>query len=379
MSKPLLPYSDDQIAEYKKELDIVASLSNLFSESSAPMIYYRATENIYCRAFSATNVSRSDCTADALFDFRTGIGIKTFLDRVGGSYQKIAEFNKQAPLYRSLSGRDLIVKIAELRNERIDFTMRNYGLKNMIYHCILRDEGGKIKVFEEPMHRIDIDNIVITALESNKCMFTDGIELYEFYFSKSTLFKHFSCNDDGFLSFKVDILPDPMDALNKLADVLIADSKVGFAIPVPRYPELIVPLYSENKKRGRFVAERSGLNQWNANGRTRNENEVYIPFPKWLREANPDFFPPRYEPWDLKLPNGETISMAVCQQDGKALMSNPNKDLGRWILRDVLKLTPGQIVTYDDLLALGIDSLVFRKHGDGSYDCDFIDNNLYLE
>lgn len=375
MSKPLLPYSDDQVAEYKKELDIVASLSNLFSENPAPMIYYRATENIYCRAFSATNVSRSDCTADALFDYKTGVGIKTFLDRSGGSYQKIAEFNKQAPLYRDLSGLDLILKIAELRNERIDFTMRNYGLKNMIYHCILRDESGRIKVFEEPMHRIDVNNIRITSLESNKCMFTDGIELYEFYYSKSTLFKHFDCSDDGFLSFKVNILPDPMDALSKLSDLLVSDSRVGFAIPVPRYPELIIPLYSENKKAGRFVAPRSGLNQWNANGRARNENEVYIPFPKWLREEHPDFFPPRYEPWDLKLPNGDTISMTVCQQDGKALMSNPNKDLGKWILRDVLKLSPGQLITYEDLLAIGIDSVVFRKHNDGTYDCDFIDNN----
>lgn len=67
-----------------------------------------------------------------------------------------------------------------------------------------------------------------------------------------------------------------MDALSKLADLLNADSKVGFAAPVPRYPALIVPLYSENKKNGRFVAERSGLNQWNAKGRARNENEVYI-------------------------------------------------------------------------------------------------------
>ena len=78
MSKALLNYSDEQIEEYKKELDIVASLSNLFSDNSAPMIYYRATENIYCRAFKALNVSRSDCTADAIFDFKTGVGIKTF-------------------------------------------------------------------------------------------------------------------------------------------------------------------------------------------------------------------------------------------------------------------------------------------------------------
>lgn len=378
MSKALLNYSDEQIEEYKKELDIVASLSNLFSDNSAPMIYYRATENIYCRAFRALNVSRSDCTADAIFDFKTGVGIKTFLDKKGGSYQKIAEFNKQAPLYRALTGEDLIRKIAQLRNDRIDFTVRNYGLKAMIYHCILRNDDGSISVYEEPMHRINIENIKIQSLESNKCTFTDGIEEYEFYFSKSTLFKYFNLHEP-FLVFKVNILPDPMDALVKLAQTMTPGSGVGYAIPKETFPSLIIPLYSENKTRGRFVAERSGLNQWNANGRPRNQDEVYIPFPKHIRQTNEDFFPARYVSWDLKLPNNEIISMAVCQSDGKALMSNPNKALGKWLLRSVLKLNYGYVVTYDDLLALGIDSLIFRKHSDGTYDCDFIDNSLLEE
>lgn len=373
MNKPILPYTIDQISEYQKELSIVGSLSNLFSNSTAPMIYYRATENIYCRSFSAKNVSRSDCTADAIFNFETGIGIKTFLHQDGGSYQKIAEFNKQAPLYRDLSGLDLIRKIAQLRNDRIDFTMRNYGLKSMIYHCILRDNDGFVKIYEEPMHSIDIDKIVITGTYDNKCVFTDGIEQYEFYFPKSTLFKRFAKND-YFLSFKVVILSDPMDALSELVKLLPESNENCVKKSALVYPEMVIPLYSVNRKDGNFVAERSGLNQWNANGRARNENEVYIPFSKQLRTSNPTFFPPRYKPWNLKLPNGEVISMTVCQADGKALMSNPNKALGKWLLRDVLKLKVGQIVTYEDLLKIGVDSLVFRKYPDGTYDCDFIDN-----
>ncbi len=378
MNKPLLPYSDEQISEYQKELEIVASLSNLYSDSTAPMIYYRATENIYCRAFTANNVSRSDCTADAIFGLTTGVGIKTFLERDGGSYQKIAEFNKQAPLYRSLSGDKLIHKIAELRNERIDFTMRNYGLKRMIYHCILRSENGDLKIFEEPMHHIDIENISIIETTSNKCLFTDGVEEYEFYFSKSTLFKHFQGNNP-FLTFKVEILSDPMEALGKLMGILQEQAQNKPKSTATHYPELIVPLYSENKTKGRFVAERSGLNQWNASGRSRDMNEVYIPYPIHLRREKPDFFPARYEPWDLRLPNGEMLSMKVCQQDGKALMSNPNNALGKWILRDVLRLKSAQVVTYEDLLSIGIDSLIFRKHPDGTYDCDFIDDEKASE
>lgn len=51
--------------------------------------------------------------------------------------------------------------------------------------------------------------------------------------------------------------------------------------------------------------------------------------------------------------------MKICQEDGKALMSNPNKDLGKWILRDVLHVEEGHLITYEDLLKIGIDSILF--------------------
>ena len=374
MGKSLLNYSQKQINEYKKQLNLVGSLSNLFSTSSAPMIYYRATENIYCKAFNATNVSRSDCTADAIYDFKTGIGIKTFLKKASGSYQKIAEFDKQIPLYQDKKGIDLVNVISSLRNDRIDFTMRNYGLKAMIYHCILRDSNGQIDVFEEPMHRIDISNIKISSDKPNKIEFTDGIERYLFNYSKSTLFKFFR-NTPPFLSFVVNVLSDPLEMLSRAMDLL---ERNNHSIQVKEkkvtLPSLIIPLYSESKRKGKFVAEKSGLNQWNANGRKRDENEIYIPFSKKLRAVNKGFFPDRNTPWDLRLPNGKTISMKICQEDGKALMSNPNKDLGKWILRDVLHVEEGHLVTYDDLLKIGIDSILFLKHPNGTYSCDFIVN-----
>ena len=66
--------------------------------------------------------------------------------------------------------------------------------------------------------------------------------------------------------------------------------------------------------------------------------------------------------------------MKICQEDGKALMSNPNKDLGKWILRDVLHVEEGHLITYEDLLKSGIDSILFLKHPNGTYSCDFIVN-----
>jgi hypothetical protein len=43
------------------------------------------------------------------------------------------------------------------------------------------------------------------------------------------------------------------------------------------------------------VFERSGLNQWNARGRKRNESEVYIPIPKLIHDKFPNFFPGRQQ------------------------------------------------------------------------------------
>ena len=52
-------------------------------------------------------------------------------------------------------------------------------------------------------------------------------------------------------------------------------------------------------------------------------------------------------------------------------MSNPNKDLGRWLLRDVLHLPEGELVTMDMLDNLGINAVMFTKEDDGKYSIDF--------
>ena len=52
-------------------------------------------------------------------------------------------------------------------------------------------------------------------------------------------------------------------------------------------------------------------------------------------------------------------------------MSNPNKALGKWLLRDVLKIPYGKIITYNDLLEVGIDSVCFKKVEEKKYLLDF--------
>ena len=128
-----------------------------------------------------------------------------------------------------------------------------------------------------------------------------------------------------------------------------------------------LPLYSENKTEGKYVPARNSLNMWNAAGRKRHENEIGIPIPVEFRNYHPDFFPGVLKDFDLILPNFKTLRAKQCQENGKALMSNPNKDLGKWLLRDILGLKDGTLVTYSILKNSGIDSVYIEKWKEGNH------------
>lgn len=90
---------------------------------------------------------------------------------------------------------------------------------------------------------------------------------------------------------------------------------------------VILPLFSERKKE---VPEKSGLNQWNARGRTRDPNEVYIPVPILIYHKFPNFFPPREIQFSLCLPNGSSIQAKICQDNGKALEELRERSNVKW-------------------------------------------------
>lgn len=137
----IINYDKNKFQDYKNNLKLIGSLSLLFSESDDPWLDYRVPENLYCECFGANNLARSCVTADAkLGDI--GVGIKTFTEGNKKTWQKIAEFNKARKSYSDLQGLDKIKKIAELRNERIESTLRTYGLSKMIYHCVIRNKNG---------------------------------------------------------------------------------------------------------------------------------------------------------------------------------------------------------------------------------------------
>jgi len=347
---------------YENMLRVIGSLSKLFSESDIPYLDSRVAENLYCKAFDAENKSRDDSSVDAIFK-RTGVGIKTF---VGNSNtQKVAEFNKDMLEFSSLAPLEKAKKIAELRNKRIEFSKRNYGVDEIIYHCIRR-ESGKMVICECPMDLVDIGNIRIFKGTGKSVSFSDGKNEYIFNISKSVLLKKFSRT--GIVAqIIVKILQDPFNILDRS---LAGHKKLMLKAMSVGHQFIILPLYSMKKGR-KIVPERSGLNQWNAGGRARDDDEVYIRIPHWIHEKFVGFFPKRDTKFNLNLPDGSVIKAKVCQDNDKALMSDPNKALGKWILRDVLQLKKGDLLSYKTLQEIGIDSVIIQKVGSLEYSIDF--------
>ena len=346
---------------YESMLKIIGSLSRLFSESDVPYLDSRVAENLYCKSFGAKNKGREDSSVDAVYN-KAGIGIKTFM---GNGAQKIAEFNRDILQFASLRALEKAKKIAELRNKRIEFTKRAYGLNEVQYHCIRR-EKGKMILCESSMDLIDTAQVKILQDTEKSLKFKDNKNSYIFNVSKSVLLKKFP-KENIVAEFGVEILEDPFKILGKTLEMHKKEVLETMKI---KYQFVILPLYSMEKDE-KIVPEKSGLNQWNAGGRKRDEDEVYIRVPHWIHEKFPGFFPKRDTKFKLRLPNGEFISAKICQDDDKALMSDPNKALGQWILRDVLELKKGQLLNYKMLQEIGIDSVIIQKIGELEYSIDF--------
>lgn len=350
---------------YLKLLSATAKLSRLFSESQIPYIYYRAAENIFCRSFNADNLSRGDSAFDANLN-STGIGLKTFICEKQFSTEKVAEFNKLSNQLKQFKGEELALKLSEYRNERIELANRLYNIENSLYHIVAR-KSNELMLFETDYEIIDINNISSVKESQSGLQFHDGKNFYSYNFSKSTLFRKFEIPNNAF-KLPIDIIDDPYSLLLELfEDVKGISSATDLIIKGHNY--VILPLYGIKDKQ-KFVFEKSGLNQWNAGGRKRDFGEVYIPIPTVIHQLYPDFFPSRDTEFDLKIPTGEIFRAKVCQDNSKALMTNPNKALSDWLLRKVLNLKEGELATIELMEELGFDSVIISKEKDGSFKID---------
>lgn len=363
---------EEQKRDYKRMLAIVGNLTVLFSESSCPYLSYRAHENIFCKYFKAENLARNDCSVDAKKG-KLGIGLKTWM---GNDDQKIAEFGKLRETYKSLTGIELVKKISEYRNERIRITKNLYDIEKMIYHIVKRIPGS-MQIIEYVFDYIDVNRISIIPNRgnANNTYFTDEKHIYHFSTSKNTLYMIFE--DLKVLDqFEVEIMNDPFQYL---MDISMSRENYKFYKKkiIDIDTSLCLRLYSTKSDGTKFVPEKSGLNQWNAAGRKRNPNEIYIPYPAEDRKRKKDFFPDRDTIFELQLPDGNIIPAKICQADGKAIMSNPNKLLGEWLLRKVFEVEENTVITYEMLERFGIDSVIFRRNGALNYSIDFAEIGTY--
>lgn len=341
--------------KYFEMLKLMAQLSKLFSENEVPYLDYRLTENLFCRYYQAMNDARS-CTA---YDARisgVGIGIKTFILKKDQSIEKIAEFNRLKKNLEGLKGIELARKIGEFRNDRMRFANNAFDVSETQYHIVGRKEG-LLRVFNCPYEEVDVENIVLRKDDTTSITFEDGKNEFVFNKSKSVLMKRFEVPSKGYKDVEVEIVKEP---LTLLEDFFVHYNKEMIGTPKRKkgVDYVMLPLYSV---RNGNVPMKSGLNQWNAGGRVRHEDEVYIPVPIAIHKNYPHFFPNRETPFVLYLPDGNILSAKICQENGKALMSNPNRELGHWLLRKVLKKKPWELVTWNDLNRYGFDSICVEK------------------
>lgn len=360
-------------SEYFELLELMASLSNLFSDSSIPFIHYRITENLFCKYYVAQNLSRTDMAYDAKIG-EFGVGIKTFTLTNNASTEKVAEFNSISSELKTYKGYDLAYQLAVERNKRIELARRLYGIGEGCYHIIGRVENG-LTIFNSPYPLLNTKKIHVTKDTKKSIQFDDGEDFYTYNLSKSTLFKKFMVpsNVKEHHDIPVSIIKDPYKILKKLIGVeeyrgtqkdALSDIGKLTGIIAPqkelKFGEnfVILKLFS---KRLNEVPPKSGLNQWNAGGRERDPDEVYIPIPLAIHKEFPKFFPSREKPFRLHLPDGSVMSAKICQDNGKALMSNPNKALGKWLLRKILQLKEGELLTKKKLEQAGFDSIIVFK------------------
>jgi hypothetical protein len=374
---------------YLKLLASVSKLSGLFSESSVPFINYRVAENIFCRCFNAGNLSRSDTAFDAKYN-SIGIGLKTFTCPANSSTEKVAEFNSLSRSLSEFQGKDLALKLGEFRNERINLANRIYDIKNSMYHIVARREK-ELLLYETDYHGIDLANIHSVIENKASLQFEDGQHAYSYNYSKSTLYRKFFIPKNAF-RLPIEIIEDPFELLLELFEN--KDFKPATNQLVKGVNYVVLPLYGMDGEKEKFVFEKSGLNQWNAAGRKRHVNEVYIPVPSEIHHKYPNFFPAIDESsknhFNLHLPNGETFDASMCQtalieiagqkiNKGKGLMTKSNKGLGDWLLRKALQLKENELATIQMLDKLEYDSVIIIKENDDNYKIDIMKTDSYTE
>lgn len=383
-------FNKEEQNEYIEFLKIFGALSGLFkdnqegSNAKKPYLYYRNHEQLFVRVFSVEDLTRKDSAFDALAkfnDMRVGIGLKTWIHTKDKTYQKVAEFNKLAPtiinpLIQSKKSYEVIKAVSNLRNERILLDKRLHNTDKEVYHYITRDDNS-MNIVESNYELIDIDSLELIKEDGKTYTFKDKFNNYKFYTSKSVLLKEFNAEDIQIIS-KIDIeqFDDPFELI-KMIELPKKLEKSNIK------EEIYLPLY-QDKKEGKVVSERSGINMRHSSSKVKGKNiprpeyEIEVRVSKWIHHLFPNFFGidalneddiknTKLNDFDLVLPDDRVLRGRIKQQGGKSLQTNPQGDLGKWILKDVLGLENREVVTMQYLETLGIDSLKITKENEKTF------------
>jgi hypothetical protein len=405
---------------YKGLLQSVAAMTLLFSDGPQAYIDYRFVEKLFVLATKGKDISRSDKVFDAIVGTpqSIGVGVKTFVMTGSGqtSLEKVQEFTRfsGSGVFDNLSKSEIAFKAAEYRNNTILADSQEYGIDiaSSIYHCLVRSGGAGV-IHEEPYPLINLEaiqpvdtrgRILDEFPDGNKGIrFFDGVNTYSYTKSKSVLMKVFdlrsyttlepiplTIDQDIWKKISSSIVEESLSEALTISDFQTANSEAPEKL-IPGVDYVILPLYS-TRGATKTVEAASGINQWNAGGRLRKYGEAYIPIPAMVHSLAPGFFPERDKPFDLVLPNSaDPVNAKVCQQGSKALMSNPNDRLCRWLYKvidskfsdyDFDRQPNREPFTYADLQKVGRDSVIVIKDRTSSqlkYEIRFAELGSYEE
>lgn len=392
-------YLSEQREDYIEYLRMYSALSAMFnqksSETGAPYLDSKFQETIYAKSFGSNAVDIGNTPHDILSQFgdkKVGIGIKTWLSSKP-SYQKVMQLKKYkddiGPYIGENTKEELALKIAEIKNSRLETDYRRLGLEENgnIYHYVTRDEG-KLVLVETSYPKVDLNRLIPGELTTSSFTFYDGIKEYKYTFGDSQIWMKFDSdsNDTNILTnIDVEILKDPFEFLKNSFSTYKNQGGVFVSEKEIQRDYIYLPLYSYRDKE---VLQNSGLNTWNSKPKSLGSNiprpkgEAYIPIPKALWKKAPYWVDPKIDmrdyvgyrqktglksyPINLHMPDGQVFKAIFAQQGFKSLQTNPQNILGTWLL-DVLGINnprrerydkPSQnVVTMKMLQKIGIDSV----------------------
>lgn len=379
--------SDESKEIYLNRIKTLGMLSGLFKEikgvnGQKPYLHYRNHEILFIKSFGVNGITRKDSAFDAIATINNrniGIGLKTWIHSSDRTNQKVAEFNKKSKdlrqLYEAGKIEELVVKIAELRNERINDDKRLYETELDIYHIVTRDDNVAY-VVECSYDLIDISTITNIHSTDTSVTFEDSKNSYLYNLSKSTLYKRFITTEEEIIDrIKIDIADDPFEILDKLSSEPKSIEKVK------EKDFIVLPLYDDQKYE---VQKYSVFNASLGKPKNKGSNtlrpayEAYAPIPKYIHILKPNFFgidaldreQRKLSQLNLHLPSGTVVTAKITQDNGKALQSNPQSELGRWLLYNIFGLAEYEPLTRAVLDEKRIDSLIITKIDNDNFKVD---------